>query len=172
MAQVRERCRGTVCRRHSCSLRCNQSTEHQRNPGPTALVSPPRNPLSVYILSLFFFPHPPVFCQLSTSSYKVPPEEFLTPFMLHTFPCFSTFAPLINSYSIDASRASGLPCVLVSCKCDTPPPVRQLEPGTLSQLGGTFGSVDTRQTSASKPQTQKQCISIVLRAILTRSRGE
>jgi|ERR1700733_14406613 hypothetical protein len=73
---------------------------------------------------------------------------------------------------IDASLGSGLPCVLVSCKCDNPPPVRQLEPGTLGQLGGSFGNVDTRQTSASKPQTQKQCISIVLKAILTRSKGE
>src|SRR3954453_6280621 len=73
---------------------------------------------------------------------------------------------------IDASRGSGLPCVLVSCKCDNPPPIRQLEPGTLGQLGGSLGRVDTRQPSSSKPQTQKQCISIILRAILTRSKGE
>lgn len=60
----------------------------------------------------------------------------------------------------------------MSCKCDNPPPARQLEPGTLGQLGGPFGSVDTRQTSASKPQSQKQCISIILRAILAQSKGE
>jgi hypothetical protein len=60
----------------------------------------------------------------------------------------------------------------VSCKCDNPPPARQLEPGTLGQLGDPFGSVDTRQTSASKPQSQKQCISIILRSILAQSKGE
>ena len=64
------------------------------------------------------------------------------------------------------------PCVLVSCKCDNPPRARQIEAGTVEELGQNFGGIDTYQTSANVPESQKRCISILLRAILAKSSGE
>jgi hypothetical protein len=75
LAKVSERHQGTACRRCSCSLRRNKSTEHHRNPGPAALVSPQQKPLpSLPFRPLYSASYPP-------SSCKVPPAESSTPYV-------------------------------------------------------------------------------------------
>ena len=81
---------------------------------------------------LRWFSHPEIpslpplhslFCQPSTWFMQSPaPAEF------PTTPCVMPFHAsqhhAANKFlSIDASRGSGLPCVLVSCKCDNPPQI-------------------------------------------------
>lgn len=77
--------------------------------------------------------------------------------------------------SSDALSNSAIPCVLVSCKCDQSPDSRQLDPLLIEQLGTSFGpgmgGIDSFQTSAAYPESHKRCISIILRAIVSKESG-
>ncbi|KAH0544824.1 hypothetical protein FGG08_001053 [Glutinoglossum americanum] len=66
---------------------------------------------------------------------------------------------------------AGLSSLLVSCKCDTSPSKRQIDPNVLKKAGSTFGGVETFQTSASAPDSQKRSVFVVLRMILSRENG-
>lgn len=115
-------------------------------------------------LSLLFAQPPASSCNHPASN----PNHILkhlpkTPLSLTTLLTFS---------STDALHKSKLPCVVVSCKCDNTPLTRQRESGTVGPFGGLFSSVPTYQTSSSKPQSQKKCVSILLSAILAQPKGE
>lgn len=77
--------------------------------------------------------------------------------------------------SSDALSNSAIPCVLVSCKCDQSPDSRQLDPRLIEQLGTSFGpgmgGIDSFQTSADYPESHKRCISVILRAIVSKESG-
>ncbi|KAL9113250.1 MAG: hypothetical protein Q9227_002585 [Pyrenula ochraceoflavens] len=70
---------------------------------------------------------------------------------------------------LQALFASTVPSLLVSCKCDNPPQLRQVAPGIVRQASFALGGIDAQQTSANVPESQKRCISIILRQILARS---
>ena len=57
----------------------------------------------------------------------------------------------------DATKRAGTPRVLVACKCDNPPAIRQV-------YSGTFGDLEPRQSSSSKPESQKKCLYMVINA--------
>ena len=68
-----------------------------------------------------------------------------------------------------------MPCVLVSCKCDRSPDSRQLDPRIIEQISTSFGpgngGIDSFQTSANLPESQKRCISVILRTIISNRSG-
>lgn len=63
------------------------------------------------------------------------------------------------------------PCVLVSCKEDTPPKLRRVASDFVDQNKTRFSSFETCPTSANVPESQKRCISLILRTIVKRNRG-
>jgi hypothetical protein len=67
----------------------------------------------------------------------------------------------------EALSNSGVPCVLVSCKCDVPAYSWQIEMSTIERLSRNNGGLDMYQTSINTADSQKKCISIILRTILT-----
>ena len=67
---------------------------------------------------------------------------------------------------------TNIPRLLTACKCEVPARARQVESGFVEQIGDSLGGIDTYQTSANVPQSQKRCISIILRSILTKSESK
>jgi hypothetical protein len=63
---------------------------------------------------------------------------------------------------------SGIPSLLVSCKSDTPPNARRVEPGSVVNIG-VYGGVETLQSSLSaSPETQRKCIMSVVNMVMAR----
>ncbi len=89
--------------------------------------------------------------------------------MLNTLP-LSTLAA--NSAIVDALDRSGGSIVLVSCKGDSSPQLRRVDPDFNEQITSRFSKVETCSTSANVPESQKRCISIILRSILRGRRGK
>ncbi|KAI9690987.1 MAG: hypothetical protein M1822_008607 [Bathelium mastoideum] len=72
--------------------------------------------------------------------------------------------------AIDAMSKASIPCVLVACKCDSPLAQKQVDPTKVEQRARTFiKDVAAAQTARTSPSTQKQCISIILKTILSKS---
>ncbi|KAL2350220.1 ras guanine nucleotide exchange factor domain-containing protein [Cryomyces antarcticus] len=70
------------------------------------------------------------------------------------------------------SRAA-LPCVLVSCKCDVHPTLRQIDPATIEQKARLVVSgIDTVQTSNLSSDSHRQCVSTILQAIFQAKQGQ
>ncbi|KAI9777345.1 MAG: hypothetical protein M1839_008953 [Geoglossum umbratile] len=69
---------------------------------------------------------------------------------------------------LNSLARAGLSSLLVSCKCDTSPSKRQIDPIVLKKAGSTFGGVETFQTSASAPDSQKRSVFVVLRMVISR----
>ncbi|KAI9733572.1 MAG: hypothetical protein M1834_003174 [Cirrosporium novae-zelandiae] len=72
---------------------------------------------------------------------------------------------------LDILYRSSLPFILVSCKCDNPPKARQVDTRMVEEICATFPGVDNCQTSGNVPESQKRCISIILRLIMSRGPG-
>lgn len=61
--------------------------------------------------------------------------------------------------------------VLVSCKCDVPPELRELQPKMLERAGLRADRVDCFQTSAKVPGSERRCIGAIIRK-LERNTGQ
>lgn len=72
----------------------------------------------------------------------------------------------------DAFQKSAIPFVVVSCKNDSMLRSGNPDPSMVEQTKRVLRAVNVHQTAASSPESQKRCISIVLRSILTRTSGE
>ncbi|KAH0565906.1 hypothetical protein GP486_000686 [Trichoglossum hirsutum] len=68
---------------------------------------------------------------------------------------------------LNAFAKAGLSSLLVSCKCDISPSKRQIDPNVLKKAGSTFGGVETFQTSASAPDSQKRSVFVLLRMVIS-----
>lgn len=77
-----------------------------------------------------------------------------------------------NSAISDALDRSCGSIVLVSCKGDHPPQLRRVDPDFDGQIRSRFSKVEICSTSANVPESQKRCISIILRSILRCRRGK
>ncbi|KAK5175027.1 uncharacterized protein LTR77_000163 [Saxophila tyrrhenica] len=67
-----------------------------------------------------------------------------------------------------AINKTGIPSVLVSCKCDASPEEAEVDPADVeNRARRSLKVVDTLQTSASTPETHKRGLSMILRAILS-----
>lgn len=78
---------------------------------------------------------------------------------------------LADSIVSDALSKSGSSNVLISCKEDNPPQLRQVDLDFNEQIRSRFSRVETCSTSANVPESQKRCISIILRSILSGRKG-
>lgn len=73
----------------------------------------------------------------------------------------------------DMVHKTALPCVLVGCKCDNHPAHRQVDPAVVEQRAKTLvGDLLAFQSSDGMPESQRICLSVMLRAILASRQGE
>jgi hypothetical protein len=79
---------------------------------------------------------------------------------------------LANTIIPDALSKSGISSVLISCKEDNPPQLRQVDLDFNDQIKSRLPLVETCSTSANVPESQKRCISLILRSILKGRRGK
>lgn len=76
-------------------------------------------------------------------------------------------------YKIDALPNSAIPSIIVACKCDGPVHYSyQQDPATFEHARRILGGTPIHQTSSGVPESQKKCISIILRAIFAKTAGE
>lgn len=66
---------------------------------------------------------------------------------------------------------AGLPFVLVSCKCDVPSEVRELQPKMLERAGLQADKVDCFHTSARVPGSERRCIGAIIRKVRLENRS-
>ncbi|KAK0663104.1 Ras guanine nucleotide exchange factor A [Lasiodiplodia hormozganensis] len=68
---------------------------------------------------------------------------------------------------LNVVHKAALPCVLVGCKCDNHPAHRQVDPAVVEQRAKTLvGDLPAFQSSDGSPESQRICLSVMLRAIL------
>lgn len=68
---------------------------------------------------------------------------------------------------LNVVQKTALPCVLVGCKCDNHPAHRQVDPAVVEQRAKTLvGDLPAFQSSDGSPESQRICLSVMLRAIL------
>lgn len=60
---------------------------------------------------------------------------------------------------------------MISCKEDNPPQLRQVDLDFNEQIKSRFTKLEICSTSANVPESQKRCISIILRSILNYKKG-
>jgi hypothetical protein len=63
---------------------------------------------------------------------------------------------------------ASIPFILVACKCDFPPSHRHVDPyGVEKRAKVLIGDITAFQTSQAAPDTQKRCVAVILRAIVS-----
>lgn len=63
---------------------------------------------------------------------------------------------------------ASIPFILVACKCDVPPSRRQVDPMVVDQRAkALIGDITAFQTSYIQPDSQKRCVAVLLRAIVS-----
>ncbi|KAF2839551.1 ras GEF [Patellaria atrata CBS 101060] len=66
-----------------------------------------------------------------------------------------------------AFHKASLPSVLVSCKCDNHPALRQVDPNAVERRAKSFlGEVSAIQVSHTAPETHQKCMSMILGAVI------
>jgi hypothetical protein len=63
---------------------------------------------------------------------------------------------------------AGIPYLLVACKCDYSPNIRPVDPNAVDEPLKKFFDVKTFQTSESSPDTQKRCMAVMLRQMISK----
>lgn len=72
----------------------------------------------------------------------------------------------------DALHQAHLPSVLVACKCDNHPVNREVDPSMVDQEAkSAHADINTFQTQDSSSESQKRCLSVILRLIISARRG-
>lgn len=80
---------------------------------------------------------------------------------------------LDSRHGTDGSDVGGIykasiPFILVACKCDIPPARRHIDPIGVDQRAKVLiGDITAVQTSCAAPDTQKRCVAMLLRAIVS-----
>ncbi|KAF1808577.1 ras GEF [Eremomyces bilateralis CBS 781.70] len=73
---------------------------------------------------------------------------------------------------LKAMHKASIPFLLVSCKCDNHPALREIDPDVVEKRAKDFigGDVGAVQTAFSSPDSQKRCLSVIIRDILSERR--
>ena len=72
----------------------------------------------------------------------------------------------------DALHTAHLPSVLVACKCDSHPVNRKVDPSMVDQNAKSMhADINTFQTHDSSSESQRRCLSVILRLITSARRG-
>ena len=74
--------------------------------------------------------------------------------------------------SLEALSKDGIPTLLVSAKYDSPRGSWEVDHAMVEELCGTVTNIESYPVSLSAPETHKRCISIILRNIMVKRRGE
>lgn len=74
--------------------------------------------------------------------------------------------------SLEALSKDDIPTVLVSAKSDSPCGSWEVDHNMLEELCSTVTGIECFPVSLSAPETHKRCISIILRNIMVKRRGE
>lgn len=72
----------------------------------------------------------------------------------------------------DALGKSEISSLVISCKEDNPPQLRQVDGDFNNQIKSRYPKVEICSTSANVPESQKRCISLILRSILKSRTGK
>ena len=73
--------------------------------------------------------------------------------------------------STEALYDQAVPTVVVSSKCDYPSKSWEVDQSVVEDFCSSLHGLEIFQTSAIKPETQKRCISVILRNIMLERRG-
>lgn len=73
---------------------------------------------------------------------------------------------------LEALSKDGIPAVLVSAKSDSPRGTWEVNHDMVEELCSTVIGIESFPVSLSAPETHKRCISIILRNIMVKRRGE
>jgi hypothetical protein len=66
-----------------------------------------------------------------------------------------------------------VPFILVACKCDQHPAHREVDPAVVEQKAKQFlGEVRVFQSSSASPDTQRECLTFMTRAVIAAKRRE
>lgn len=76
------------------------------------------------------------------------------------------------SPSLEALSKDDIPTLLVSAKYDSPRGSWEVDRAMVEELCGTVTGIESYPVSLSAPETHKRCISIILRNIMVKRRGE
>lgn len=74
--------------------------------------------------------------------------------------------------SLEALSKDGIPTVLVSAKSDSPRGSWEVDHDMVQELCSPGTGIESFPVSLSAPETHKRCISIILRNIMLKRRGE
>lgn len=78
------------------------------------------------------------------------------------------WAPKGLTVSTEGIYNASIPFILVACKCDFPPSHRHVDPyGVEKRAKALIGDITAFQTSQAAPDTQKRCVAVILRAIVS-----
>ncbi|KZF19987.1 ras GEF [Xylona heveae TC161] len=67
---------------------------------------------------------------------------------------------------LNALTKASVPCILVACKCDSPLDSVEVNPTVLEKAASSLGNVESQQTSAGAPESQRRCVGLILKKIL------
>ena len=73
---------------------------------------------------------------------------------------------------LEALSRNGIPTVLVSAKSDSPRRALEMNHDMVDEFGSTATGIESFPVSLFAPETHKRCISIILRNIMVKRRGE
>lgn len=79
---------------------------------------------------------------------------------------------LHHTPSLEALSKNDIPTLLVSAKSDAPRGSWDVDPDMVDELCSTVTGIESFPVSLSAPETHKRCISIILRNIMVKRRGE
>jgi hypothetical protein len=75
--------------------------------------------------------------------------------------------------SVGILSKAHVPFVLVACKCDQHPAHREVDPSVVEQKAKSFlGDVRVFQSSAGSPDTQRECLTFMTKAVIAAKRRE
>lgn len=75
--------------------------------------------------------------------------------------------------TLNALHQAHLPSVLVACKCDNHPVNREVDPSMVDQEAkSAHADINTFQTQDSSSESQKRCLSVILRLIISARRAQ
>ncbi|KKZ62301.1 hypothetical protein EMCG_03273 [[Emmonsia] crescens] len=97
----------------------------------------------------------------------------------HELPIIDGVLVLFDSYDprsvaqfpriFSASPKATIPFIIVACRCEGQVPSSPIDPATYDQARRVLGGIEVHQTYSDAPDSQKKCISNILRAIIART---
>jgi hypothetical protein len=76
-----------------------------------------------------------------------------------------------DATAIEIMSTTHLPFTLLACKCDQHPAHREVDPSVVEQKAKSFlGEIRVFQSSQALPETQRECVTFIIRAVVAARR--